>query len=76
MEKADGTPVEGTTEPAASTPKDVSQAQRQQAVAQWMVPVFTGALLVVSALAGEQQKPGSVQRGMGARVRQFLTPSA
>jgi hypothetical protein len=38
--------------------------------------VFTGALLVVSALAGEQQKPGSVRRGAGARVRQFLTPSA
>jgi hypothetical protein len=38
--------------------------------------VFTGALLVVSSLAGEQQKPGSVRRGVGARVRQFLTPSA
>ena len=70
------TPVEGITEPAASTPGDVSQAQRQQRVAQWMVPVFTGALLVVSSLAGEQQKPGSVRRGVGARVRQFLTPSA
>jgi hypothetical protein len=41
-----------------------------------MVPVFTGALLVVSSLAGEQQKPGPVRRGAGARVRQFLTPSA
>jgi hypothetical protein len=76
MEKADSTPVEGTTEPASSTPEDVSAAQRQQRVAQWMVPVFTGALLVVSSLAGEQQKPGPVRRGVGARVRQFLTPSA
>jgi hypothetical protein len=76
MEKADSTPVEGTTEPAPSTPEDVSAAQRQQRVAQWMVPVFTGALLVVSSLAGEQQKPGPVRRGVGARVRQFLTPSA
>jgi hypothetical protein len=76
MDKAGGAPVEGTTEPAASTPGDVSAAQRQQRVAQWMVPVFTGALLVVSSLAGEQQKPGSVRRGVGARVRQFLTPSA
>jgi hypothetical protein len=76
MDKAGGTPVEGTTEPAASTPGDVSQAQRQQRVAQWMVPVLTGALLVVSSLAGEQQKPGPVRRGAGARVRQFLTPSA
>jgi hypothetical protein len=76
MEKAGGVPVEGTTEPAASTPENVSGAQRQQRVAQWMVPVFTGALLVVSSLAGEQQKPSSVQRGVGARVRQFLTQSA
>ena len=76
MEKAGGAPVDGITEPAASTPGDVSAAQRQQRVAQWMVPVFTGALLVVSSLAGEQQKPGSVRRGVGARVRQFLTPSA
>jgi hypothetical protein len=76
IEKAGGAPVEGTTEPAASTPKDVSQAQRKQRVAQWMVPVFTGALLVVSSLAGEQQKPSSVRRGVGARVRQFLTRSA
>ena len=53
-----------------------SAAQRQQRVAQRMIPVFTGALLVVSSLAGEQQKPGSVRRGVGARVRQFLTPSA
>jgi hypothetical protein len=76
MEKADGAPVEGITEPASSTPEDVSGAQRQQRVAQWMTPVLTGALLLVSALAGEQKKPGSVQGGAGARVRQFLTPSA
>jgi hypothetical protein len=76
MEKAGGAPVEGTTEPAPSTPEDVSGAQRQQRVAQWMTPVLTGALLVVSSLAGEQQKPSSVRRGVGARVRQFLTPSA
>jgi hypothetical protein len=76
MEKADVAPVEGVTEPAVTTPKDVSEAQRQQRVAQWMIPVFTGALLVVSSLAGEQQKPSSVRRGVGARVRQFLSLSA
>ena len=59
-EKAGGAPVEGITEPAASTPGGVSAAQRQQRVAQRMIPVFTGALSMVSSLAGEQQKPGSV----------------
>jgi hypothetical protein len=74
MEKVGGAPVEGITEPAASTPGDVSAAQRQQRVAHWMIPVFTGALLVVvSSPVGEQQKPGSVRRGVGARVREFLT---
>ena len=37
-------------------------------------PVLTGALLVVSSLAGDQQKPGPVGRGVGARVRQFPHP--
>jgi hypothetical protein len=75
MGKADGAPVDGTTEPAASTPEDVSAAQRQERVAQWMIPVFTGALLVVSSLAGEQEKPRSVLHGVGARVSRILTPS-
>lgn len=59
MEKAGGAPAEGITGTAASTPGDASAAQRQQRMAQWMIPVFRGALLVVSFLAGEQQKPGS-----------------
>src|SRR5579859_6896140 len=75
MERANGVPTEGTTEPAAATPEDVSAAQRQQRVAQWMIPVFTGAMLVVSSLAGEQQKPRSVLRGVAARMSRILVPS-
>ncbi len=75
MEQANGVPTEGTTEPAAATPGDVSSAQRQQRVAQWMIPVFTGAMLVVSSLAGEQQKPRSVLRGVAGRVGRLLAPS-
>jgi hypothetical protein len=76
MEKADGTPTEGVTEPAAGTPEQVRGAQRQQRVAQWMIPAFTGALLVVSSLAGEQQKPRSVLRGVAARAGRLLTPAS
>jgi hypothetical protein len=76
MEKADGAPAEGVTEPAAGTPAEVRGAQRQQRVAQWMIPVFTGALLVVSSLAGEQQKPRSVLRGVAARAGRLVTPSS
>lgn len=75
MEKANGAPTEGITEPAAATPEEASAAQRQQRLAQWMIPVFTGALLVVSSLAGEQQKPRSVLRGVAARAGGFLTRS-
>ena len=76
MEKADGAPTEGITEPTDATPQDVSAAQRQQRLVQWMIPVFTGALLVVSSLAGEQQKPRSVMRGVAARIRTLVTPSS
>jgi hypothetical protein len=39
------------------------------------VPALTGALLAVSALAGEQQKPQSVMRGVGRRIAQVMTPA-
>jgi hypothetical protein len=73
MEKAAGAPVEGITKPATATPDEVGGAQRRQRVAQWMVPTFTGALLVVNSLAGEQQKPRSVLRGVAARVGRLGT---
>lgn len=75
IEKANGVFTEGVTEPAATTPEDVKSAQRQQRVVQWMIPAFTGALLVVTSLAGEQQKPRSVLRGVAARAGKLLTPS-
>jgi hypothetical protein len=74
MEKAGRVAVEGTTEPTASTPEDVSAAQRQQRVAQWAIPVLTGALLVITAVAGEQQKPAAVAQGVGARLAKLVRP--
>jgi hypothetical protein len=73
MEQGAGAPVEGTTEPTAGTPDEVGTAQRRQRVAQWAIPALTGALLVVTSLAGEQQKPGPVARGVGARFGRALT---
>jgi hypothetical protein len=75
MDKANRVPVEGTTEPAPSTPGDVSSAQRQQRVAQWAIPALTGALLIISAVAGEQQKPASVAQGVGARLAKLVRPN-
>jgi hypothetical protein len=61
-------PVESGTEPAATTPTDVARAQRQLRALQWAVPALTGALVVVSAYAGEQQRPTSVLQGLVDRV--------
>ncbi len=64
-------PAESGTTPAATTPRDVANAQRQLAALQWVVPALTGALVVVSSFAGEQQRASEVNKGLLGR----LTPS-
>jgi hypothetical protein len=65
-------PVEGATEPGPGTPDDVAAAQRQLKTLQWVIPALTGAMLVVNARMGEQQRPQSVVSG----VLQRLNPAA
>ena len=65
---AGGPPVRGATEPVASTPDDVAAAQRQLRLLQWAIPALTGALLVVNARMGEQQRPQSVVAGVLHRL--------
>jgi hypothetical protein len=57
-------PAASGTEPAAGTPADVANAQKQLKVLQWVVPALTGALVVVSSFAGEQQRPAEVKKGL------------
>ncbi|RZU74514.1 hypothetical protein EV384_2985 [Micromonospora kangleipakensis] len=64
LQKAGGPPVEGATEPSYQTPANVASCQRQMKMLQWAIPALTGALVVVTAYMGEQQKPGQVFRGM------------
>ncbi|GAA5115641.1 hypothetical protein GCM10023339_23100 [Alloalcanivorax gelatiniphagus] len=61
-------PAESGTEPSAATPADVAAAQRQLKLLQWAVPALTGALVVVSARAGEEQRATSVLEGLSARI--------
>ncbi|WP_329109590.1 hypothetical protein OG792_12505 [Micromonospora sp. NBC_01699] len=68
LQRAGGSPVDGITEPNHATPKDIAASQRQLRVLQWAIPALTGALIVVTALAGEQQKPGQVARGIMRRA--------
>jgi hypothetical protein len=49
--------AEGTTEPGASASDELAAAQRAEKVTQWVIPLLTGVLLVLSAQQGEQQRP-------------------
>jgi hypothetical protein len=60
--------VEDGTTPTPETPADVASAQKQLSALQWAVPVLTGALVVVSAFAGEQQRPTSVLAGVRSKL--------
>jgi hypothetical protein len=64
-------PAEGPTQAEANTPPEVGAIQRRQRVVQWSVPAFTGALVAISALAGEQQKPRSIASGVLGRMVHF-----
>jgi hypothetical protein len=46
----------------------VAAAQRQLRALQWAIPALTGALLVVNARMGEQQRPQSVLAGVLHRL--------
>ena len=61
-------PAESGTQPTESTPSDIANAQRQLAVLQWVVPALTGALVGVSAFAGEQQRTRETLKGVFARA--------
>lgn len=61
-------PAESGTTPHAATPPEVASAQKKLAVLQWAVPALTGALVVVSSFAGEQQRASEVHRGVLRRI--------
>ncbi|WP_314506318.1 hypothetical protein [uncultured Microbacterium sp.] len=57
MAKHSDEPTEGVTEPGAGSSPQLSAAQKQQRVLQWVTPVLTGVLIVLGAQQGEQQRP-------------------
>ncbi|HEX5882498.1 MAG TPA: hypothetical protein VF468_29895 [Actinomycetota bacterium] len=68
LERAGDVPVEGGTTPNPTTPEEVARAQRQLTALQWVIPVLTGAMLVVNARMGEQQRPAQVSKGLVRRL--------
>lgn len=61
-------PAASGTDPAPATPDDVARAQKQLSMLQWAVPALTGALVVVSSYAGEQQRASEVKKGVASRL--------
>jgi hypothetical protein len=69
LDQAGEVSVEGGTDPGDGTPQDVAKAQRQLKVLQWVIPALTGAVLVLNARMGEQQRPAQVTGGLLSRLR-------
>ena len=65
-------PTEGVTEPSAETPADLAAAQKTEKTLQWVLPALTGAIVVVSAFMGEQQRPASVASGVLGHAKGLL----
>ncbi|MEU4262793.1 hypothetical protein [Streptomyces sp. NPDC025273] len=55
-------------EKAASHPVDLDKARSQLALMQWIIPGLTGAVVVLNALHGEQQRPLQQKVGMLRRA--------
>jgi hypothetical protein len=72
LQDAGMVPVEGATEPSASTPPDVARAQQQLKVCQWAIPALTAGLTVLNVVQGEQQRPSQVASGIVAKSAQLL----
>ena len=62
-------PAASGTEPTTTTPADVAKAQSQLKALQWAIPAVTGALVVITSHAGEQQRPQSVLAGVSERLK-------
>jgi hypothetical protein len=69
LNEAGEVPVEGGTDPRGETPEDVAKVQRQLKVLQWVIPALTGAVLVLNARMGEQQRPAQITGGLLGRLR-------
>ncbi|MEU2349678.1 hypothetical protein [Modestobacter sp. NPDC049651] len=61
------TPSKKATKPSKRAKADIAVAQAQLDSLQWVVPALTGALVVVSSYAGEQQRASEVLRGVAQK---------
>ena len=68
IDQAGNPHASGATEASAQTPEPVAKAQEALRRLQWAIPALTGAMLVLSARMGEQQRPSEVASGLLNRL--------
>ena len=66
--EADKLAGQTVSDAAERLPLDVTQAQRQLYYVQMAVPALTGALMILTARQGEEQRPGAQIRGIAQRA--------
>lgn len=64
MAAAGPVPVEGATEASASTPPDVAKTLKQLKLVQWLNPLASGAIILVTSWQEEQMRAGQVAPGL------------
>src|SRR5918994_1710156 len=67
VNSADNPRARSGTKPAKLTKAEIADAMDQLDRLQWVVPALTGALVVVSSYAGEQQRPSEVIKGIAEK---------
>lgn len=65
---ASGTKPKRRSKVSKKATRDAAAAQEQLDTLQWVIPALTGALVVVSSFAGEQQRPRPTNVVLGART--------
>lgn len=73
--------AEGSVTPGSTSSAELASAQRQLKICQWLIPAFSGSLIVLGAIHGEQQRgvaglldlsTDEVQHGLRQAVRKVL----
>jgi hypothetical protein len=73
VREADKRIGQSVSDAAESLPVDVARANRQLHALQYAIPALTGAIVVLSAQASEQQRPGDQLRGIARRATEAVS---
>ncbi len=55
---------QGATEPRPGASDELAKAQKQLQVTQWLLPVFSGIVIIMGAKQGEMQRPENIVKGL------------